>query len=471
MKSILIPILFVINFALELSATGFEKVFLTSQNSPDQEYCYKTIRYSTNRLVSIGYNDGFSFSPTNYYIRFSDNDGNEVWTKIFAPGSEPVNPDICISTDNSIVAFIMDRYDSLGYYIYKVDFIRLDTLGNSITSKHYDFTYNPHPAYGYWPRLHALNDSGFVFTTGQDLIKLNSALDTIIHKTYKYGITLSEINHGQSEIFIVRKDTINGSDTTFITAYDTQLDSIYSTGFSTSIYNYVKSFGWSMRRLHIDPFGNFYFNSHKFSNPDSITFIKLDNNLNLVWQKFLVDSGIRSNDFDVDSSRVIFTGGYPTVTTIETGFLYILNLTGDSSYFHSFNALQGAYNETNPYNIFISGNEYILSGWVNSDTSVQKSYMARVDTLYNFPVSVNDISKENTLQIYPNPCTDYLKINGAGLIYPLRISVYDFTAKKLFNNEINSIKEKIDLSSLSPGIYIVEVSSKYQRQRQIIIKQ
>ncbi|MCD4789097.1 MAG: T9SS type A sorting domain-containing protein [Bacteroidales bacterium] len=73
-------------------------------------------------------------------------------------------------------------------------------------------------------------------------------------------------------------------------------------------------------------------------------------------------------------------------------------------------------------------------------------------------VSVDEVSRENNFLVYPNPCSDFIRLDiqfeqSSSLSYRL----YDFIGKMLINKKIpgqaTSYQEVIDLSDLAPGIY------------------
>ena len=73
-------------------------------------------------------------------------------------------------------------------------------------------------------------------------------------------------------------------------------------------------------------------------------------------------------------------------------------------------------------------------------------------------VSVEEVNVESNFQLYPNPCSDNIRLDvqfeqSSGLSYRL----YDFSGKMLISKEIpgqaTSFQEVIDLSDLAPGMY------------------
>ncbi len=67
-------------------------------------------------------------------------------------------------------------------------------------------------------------------------------------------------------------------------------------------------------------------------------------------------------------------------------------------------------------------------------------------------LSVNDF-QENTVSISPNPASDYLMISN--LKESTMFKIYDLTGKKLFEKELDAINNKIDVSNLAVGTYLL----------------
>lgn len=81
-------------------------------------------------------------------------------------------------------------------------------------------------------------------------------------------------------------------------------------------------------------------------------------------------------------------------------------------------------------------------------------------------VSVNDISETNSKKlIYPNPTSGVVFINS---ISPVEVVVYDIFGKKLMELP-KAVYNTIDLSNLSNGVYILNISENNQTQIEKII--
>ncbi len=439
----------------------FEKVFLSSNNSPNEDECYKTLPLTGGNLVSIGLNDGFSFSQSNFYLRMSDQNGNELWTKVYTPGTEGRVADFCITPDSCIVmVFPNEIEDSLNQFVWNTTFNKVDLNGNLIYSKTYPFTFlttGTSP-----PKIFTLSDSTLIFTSSEHLVKLNSSLDTIIIKHYSRGIAPSNMNSDLSELFIIKNQIITGVDSFILAFYNTQLDSVYSMSFDSSVYSYINyQSGWYPGNIHKDVFGSYYFFSTDLNTFNSIAFVKLDSSLQLQWIRFLSGQDLICLDFDIDSACVVFAGSRGIGNYESEGFIYKFNLFGDSLLYKTFSPLGGAYNEIQINQIKIYNDYFCLSGWVHSDTSVQKSYIAVTDTSFSFPVFLDEPnSTSNDVLVFPNPSADRFVVYSTSGQSIHRLILYSVTGermKEIISND--SHKCELNVDELSPGLYYLYVQT------------
>ena len=75
---------------------------------------------------------------------------------------------------------------------------------------------------------------------------------------------------------------------------------------------------------------------------------------------------------------------------------------------------------------------------------------------------------KNKISIYPNPCVDYVFCEtptGENVAY---ISVYNIVGQCLKNEKINHTFAKIDIQSLSAGVYFLSI--KLQSNKMIVKK-
>ncbi|MFO7723110.1 MAG: T9SS type A sorting domain-containing protein [Bacteroidales bacterium] len=113
----------------------------------------------------------------------------------------------------------------------------------------------------------------------------------------------------------------------------------------------------------------------------------------------------------------------------------------------------------------ILGYNYIQNNWVPTGDSVVYFYS-------DFNIGMNKINADQNLHIYPNPTTGILNVNGLPAVSGLfEVTVFDLSGKNICSS--NFADNKIDLSFLPSGMYILEIKSKENNQffRQKLIKQ
>ena len=71
-------------------------------------------------------------------------------------------------------------------------------------------------------------------------------------------------------------------------------------------------------------------------------------------------------------------------------------------------------------------------------------------------VSVNEGPYLTGMKIYPNPSSDYLFIENAPAILPLKIYIYSLQGIKMMETEY---RDKVNISGLMPGVYVIRVAS------------
>ena len=83
------------------------------------------------------------------------------------------------------------------------------------------------------------------------------------------------------------------------------------------------------------------------------------------------------------------------------------------------------------------------------------------------PLSIND--NNIALTLYPNPTTDFIKIEASELIKS--VEIFDYTGKLVFDKEINKIALSINTRDLNSGSYIAIIKThKESIKRKITVK-
>ena len=71
-----------------------------------------------------------------------------------------------------------------------------------------------------------------------------------------------------------------------------------------------------------------------------------------------------------------------------------------------------------------------------------------------------DEFENNSFVFYPNPVSDWLTISVRGNANIAGVTVYDILGKMVFTQQVSNLStQTIDLSAVSKGMYLVEVTT------------
>lgn len=86
-------------------------------------------------------------------------------------------------------------------------------------------------------------------------------------------------------------------------------------------------------------------------------------------------------------------------------------------------------------------------------------------------LNVNSVELQEEVSIYPNPTSDYVHIKFPKNVSKASILILDVLGKKIFQKNIYESQNKIDLSSLSEGVYFVKITLNSESKTFKIIKE
>jgi hypothetical protein len=88
-----------------------------------------------------------------------------------------------------------------------------------------------------------------------------------------------------------------------------------------------------------------------------------------------------------------------------------------------------------------------------------------------FATTIENVSKPLHLFAFPNPATDYLHIHLTARCTSAVISLYSAVGVKVNEIEVEDSDLGLGISSLSPGIYVLQLDADGLRERIMVIKQ
>lgn len=97
----------------------------------------------------------------------------------------------------------------------------------------------------------------------------------------------------------------------------------------------------------------------------------------------------------------------------------------------------------------------ILAGYLSS-AQAGTSVIVDEITLSGNDNGINEISDDNSIQLFPNPSNDFITVISKQSVMN-SIDVYDVTGRVVLSEKIKLNTEKLNLNSFSSGIYFIKV--------------
>ncbi len=121
-----------------------------------------------------------------------------------------------------------------------------------------------------------------------------------------------------------------------------------------------------------------------------------------------------------------------------------------------------SYKDLVPYSFLYQNNSIYITGfgsYINStNTLVQDTWLIKTDSLGCLIGGCNTTFvdlKTNNIRIYPNPANDFITVFSDEKLNDVKFRIIDFKGKVLLNGTLQN--EKIDLSNINRGLYILEL--------------
>lgn len=209
-----------------------------------------------------------------------------------------------------------------------------------------------------------------------------------------------------------------------------------------------------------------------------------NNGIGLVLQgnNFINKNVIKNNNIGIQNSYQYNLITENIIENNDTGIIESFNNTG-TIYCNTIcnNTSYGFVNNTNlPYSI---ANNY----WCSTDSATIETFIydgydninlglvtfIPFDTVacYN-PTGIHGLKPEdNAINIFPNPASDYLTLRFSQNISKAEIKIHNLLGELKSSSKMSSSESTIDISDLSNGVYILEVTTEKNIMRQKFIKQ
>lgn len=143
----------------------------------------------------------------------------------------------------------------------------------------------------------------------------------------------------------------------------------------------------------------------------------------------------------------------------EQVYIYEYNDHGHLSSFTE--ALNGNPNSSGQYEYIVDNDGNLIEYILNGQSSIFGSYRDRYQFIYNEIMITSRINPESILTIHPNPVKQCFSIDMPGIKTNQELSyiIMDLQGRVVLKNKISDPFNTIDVSRLSSGFYLVNVSS------------
>ncbi|OMP76746.1 zinc-dependent metalloprotease [[Flexibacter] sp. ATCC 35208] len=169
-------------------------------------------------------------------------------------------------------------------------------------------------------------------------------------------------------------------------------------------------------------------------------------------------TGLISPSGDVDYYKfVITTSGTITITLGTLPADYDLKLYNSSGTQLNVSQASGTTSESISRTVS-AGTYYVQVYGYNGANSATTCYTLRV-ALGTATRSVDLTSDQDKVQVYPNPANSVVNINLAGVKGKSEVSLFDINGRQVMRREVNAANLQLDISTLTPGVYIIRVKN------------
>ncbi len=453
-------------------------VFAASAQAPKKFYCrYGGNGYDEGNDVKQTLDGGYIITGstssigqgnTDLYLLKLDSMGQVKFQKTFGGVSNEIGKSVVQLSDSS---YVMAGYtSSSGVGGYDVFLVKADKAGNLIWQKTYGGS-----DWDFANSMDTTADGGFI----------------IAGTTYSYG-------KGNADGFVIKTDA-NGDTTwtkTFGGLKDDEFKSvIQTTDGNYALTGYTKSFndslgdGWIIR---IDQTGNSTYTtsvgglySDVLNDVVELTNTNLyfvgsnksyKNGINTVnWRYsinssngFILDDYIGNTNTERYNSSTVGLNG----TVISVGYNNFVGTSSDAN-IHVYTPTLG-YVSYFPFGVENTDELFSISrtkdkGFVSvgscfGNTSLLKDILfVKTDSLGQYGTSIIGIKEKEqakiALSIYPNPTNDYINIKIANYknLKKLHYQIIDLNGRVILSNAIEEFIKTIETSSLSDGLYLLQV--------------
>lgn len=141
----------------------------------------------------------------------------------------------------------------------------------------------------------------------------------------------------------------------------------------------------------------------------------------------------------------------PARDTVGLATFFPTGTVGTYTYFKS--AFEYRLPDAPAQAVFVLASSGATGGQVNT-----MMYIDDLGVVYNPPVGVDEDEATKDISVYPNPASENLYVNMAGIL-GANVSIFDITGKKVSQQILTEKLNSVNVASLANGMYVYQVNS------------
>ena len=154
---------------------------------------------------------------------------------------------------------------------------------------------------------------------------------------------------------------------------------------------------------------------------------------------------VATADFTVDTTTVLVGEAVVFINLSQNATSYYWSFPGGEPLVSQEENPEVTYPNAGVYSVTL-----FATNGASSDMEVKESYITVVDESNVLELSANDVA------IYPNPASSVMNVRAEGL---QQISIYDITGRIVFEKDVNSDNETIDISKFQRATYAIRITT------------
>ena len=159
--------------------------------------------------------------------------------------------------------------------------------------------------------------------------------------------------------------------------------------------------------------------------------------------------GCNAGSYTIDSLYLAYNGNIISSAKRDSASAFATNISGNSSDLWSASLTPAIVND-NSFGIILQSHTTGICTFSQADLQVNVFYCTTV-------ASVNSITKQSQINIFPNPTNSELRVESSQLKVGGLYQIFDYTGKLYNSGQVVSDNFIIDVSQLPTGLYVIRI--------------